>query len=41
MINAILLGILKMKIASGEVTLGDIKNDEYKTEILNEIQSEG
>lgn len=41
MINAILLDILKMKIASGEVVLGDIKNEEYKTAILNEIQSEG
>lgn len=33
MINPIILDILKRKIESGEITVSDIKNAEYRAEI--------
>lgn len=32
--NDIILDILKRKITSGEITVEDIKNDEYKAAII-------
>lgn len=35
MINPIILNILKRKIAKGEITIDDIKKEEYKEAIIN------
>jgi len=39
MINEIILDILKRKIKSGEITVEDIKNAEYKAVIVEWLNS--
>ena len=39
MINPIILDILKRKIKSGEITVEDIKNAEYKAAIVEWLNS--
>jgi threonyl-tRNA synthetase len=36
MINQMLFDILKRKVISGEVKIEDIKNEEYKTKLLDD-----
>jgi len=40
MINQMLFDILKRKVKSGEVKIEDIKNEEYKTKLLEESKIE-